>query len=83
MLARIIDEFKQAKGLMDLNELSRRLGIERSALEGMLQLLVCQGKLREVGTGTETCDHCPSRLGCAQIQIGNMIGKAYELVDQS
>ena len=40
MLARIISEFKQARGPQDLNELSQRLGVERSALEGMLELLV-------------------------------------------
>ena len=81
MLAQIINELKQADGLLDLNELSRRLGVERSALEGMLELLVRQGKLREVGAGTETCAHCPGQLSCAQIQTGNLIGKAYELVD--
>jgi len=81
MLVRIIGEFKQTDGLLDLNELSRRLGVERSALEGMLQLLVRQGKLREVGAGTETCAHCAGRLSCASIQMGNVMGKAYELVD--
>ena len=81
MLVRIIDEFKKADGLLDLNELSRRLGVERSALEGMLQLLVRQGKLREVGAGTEACAHCAGRLICASIQMGNVMGKADELVD--
>ena len=81
MLARIISEFKQARGPQDLNELSQRLGVERSALEGMLELLVRQGKLREVGPDTEACSHCAGRLGCASIQMGNLIGKAYELVD--
>jgi len=80
MLARIISEFKQARGPQDLNELSQRLGVERSALEGMLELLVRQGKLREVGPGVEACSHCAGRLGCASIQMGNLIGKAYELV---
>ena len=81
MLARIINEFKRAKEPLDLSELSRHLDIERSALEGMLELLVRQGKLREVGTSTETCIRCTSRLSCAQIQRGNMMGKAYKLAD--
>lgn len=81
MLARIINEFKQADGLLDLNEMSRRLGVERGALEGMLQLLVRQGKLREIGASIETCAQCAGRLSCAQLQMGNMMGKAYEVVD--
>ena len=81
MLARIISEFKQADGPLDLNELSRCLDVDRSALEGMLQLLVRQGKLREVGIGTETCAHCAGQLSCANIKMGNVMGKAYELVD--
>jgi len=80
MLAQIIDEFKRADGLLDLNELSRRLGVERSALEGMLQLLVRQGKLCEIGSGTEACAHCTGRLSCASVQLGNVMGRAYELM---
>jgi len=79
MLARIIDGFKRSDRPLDLNELSRRLGIERSALDGMLQLLVYQGRLREVDSGTEACAHCAGRLSCASIQMSN-VGKAYELV---
>ncbi len=80
MLSQIIDEFKRADGLLDLNELSRRLGVERSALEGMLQLLVRQGKLCEIGSGTEACAHCTGRLSCAPVQLGNVMGRAYELM---
>ena len=81
MLFRILKEFKKTNEPLDLNDLGRRLGVERSALEGMLELLVRQGKLRKVGAGTETCAHCAGHPGCAQIQMGNMAGKAYELVD--
>jgi len=80
MLSQIIGEFRKSSGPLDLNELSRRLGVERSALEGMLQLLVRQGKLREVGSDTEACTHCAGRLSCTSIQMGNLMGKAYELV---
>ena len=80
MLSRILQEFERAEGPLDLNELSRRLGVERSALDGMLEYLVRKGKLREVGLGTETCAHCAGRLSCAQLQMGNLMGRAYELV---
>jgi len=80
MLSRIIDEFRKSSGLLDLNELSQRLGVEKSALDGMLQLLVRQGKLRDIGLGTEACTHCTGHLSCASVQAGNA-GKAYELVE--
>ena len=80
MLKRIMDEFRKSSGPLDLHELSQRLIIERSALDGMLQMLVRQGKLHEVGFGAETCAHCAGRLGCGSIQMSNMIGKTYELI---
>ena len=82
MLSQILEEFEKAKGPLDLNELSQRLGVERSALEGMLQLLVRKGRLHETGTGTETCAHCAGHLGCAQAHTGNLMVKAYELAAQ-
>ncbi len=80
MLAKIIKVFQQADEPLDLKELGRRLGVERSALEGMLELLVRQGKLRQVGLDTETCAHCTGHSSCAQIQLANLTGKTYELV---
>jgi len=81
ILFRILKEFREANVPLNLTELSQRLDIERSALDGMLQLLVREGKLHEVDVGTEICADCHSRLSCAQLQIINSIGKAYELVD--
>lgn len=81
MLAEIIKTFRETREPLDLNELSRHLGVERSALEGMLELLVRQGKLREVSLGSETCAHCGSRLSCTHMQMGNLMGKVYELVE--
>ena len=80
MLSEILKIFKEANEPLDLRGLGRRLGVEGSALKGMLELLVHQGKLREVGPGTEACVHCAGHLGCAQIQTGNLTGKTYELV---
>lgn len=80
MLSRIVDEFRKSRGLLDLNELSQRLGVEKSALDGMLQLLVRQGKLRDIGLGAQDCAHCAGHLSCASVQAGN-VGKAYELVE--
>ncbi len=80
MLAKIIKVFQQADEPLALKELARRLGVERSALEGMLELLVRQGKLRQVGLGMETCSHCSGHTSCTQMQLANLTGKTYELV---
>lgn len=79
MLSEILKNFRQTGGPLDLNELSRHLGIERSALEGMLEMLVRQGKLREVRLGSEDCAHCGSRSSCAHLQSDQIMGKVYEL----
>lgn len=80
MLSEILKAFRQTGGPLELNELSRQLGAERSALEGMLELLVRQGKLREVRLGSDDCIHCGGRSSCAYLQVGNIMGKVYELV---
>jgi len=81
MLSRILKAFERAEGPLDLNELSRRLGVERSALDGMLEYLVHKGKLREVVFDAGNCAYCAGRLSCAQLQMGNLVGRAYELVE--
>ena len=80
MLSEIIRQFKEAPGPMDLSDLGRRLGVDRSALDGMLLQLVRQGKLREIGADIEACSHCNSRISCAQMKSTSVTGKSYELV---
>ena len=82
MLAEIMKAFRETGRPLDLNELSRRLGTERSALEGMLELLVRQGKLRQINLGSEDCSHCSGRVSCAHLQGGNLMGKVYELAEK-
>jgi hypothetical protein len=79
MLKEIIRAFKEAAGPLDLNELSRKLGTDRSALEGMLATLVRQGKLREVSVGGQECSHCAGRFSCAHLTSGSLLGKVFEL----
>ena len=45
MLHQVLQEIEAAQGSMNLNELSRKLAIERSALEGMIQYWVRKGRL--------------------------------------
>ncbi|MEA1959084.1 MAG: FeoC-like transcriptional regulator [Chloroflexota bacterium] len=79
MLSKILREFEDRNGLLDLNELSRRLGVERSALNGMLDTLVRQGRLREVSLGHKACAHCPGCFSCGHMHMSNPPGRVYEL----
>ena len=47
MLGQILQELRSAKSALNLNELSHKLGIERSALEGMIVYLAQKGKLQD------------------------------------
>jgi predicted transcriptional regulator len=83
MLAEILNTFRQTGDPLNIDELAHRLGTEQSALEGMLEMLVRQGKLREISLGSEDCIHCNHRLNCTHLQAGNSMGKVYELSDSS
>jgi DNA-binding HxlR family transcriptional regulator len=78
MLSQILQELERADGVIDLNELSRRLGVQRSALDGMIETLVRKGRLRqvEVGETPPLCASCAKRSGCTLVSIG----KTYEVV---
>jgi DNA-binding IclR family transcriptional regulator len=82
MLSQILKEFHNSGGVISLNELSQRIGVARSALDGMLQTLARQGRLREVcatGRFSGSC-HCSSCHGCVQAHGDGPDGKLYELV---
>ena len=79
-LSRILREFEDARGQVTLGEIARKLGIERSALEGMIQLLVRKGRLREVCGVGESCATCGVRLACGAAHSGGALGNVYELV---
>ena len=61
MLSTISKEMENARGPLALTDLSRRLGIERGALEGMVQFLERKGKLRRVCQAPAACDACKSQ----------------------
>ena len=74
MLSQVLQELESAKSAVNLNELSRKLDIERSALEGMIAYLVQKGKLQDdekaQGIAMGMCDagscggSCPGPQGC-------------------
>lgn len=47
MLRQVLQEIKAAPSTVNLNALARKLGVERSALEGMIQFWVRKGRLQD------------------------------------
>ncbi len=79
MLRRILEELRTATEPVNLTELSRKLDVDHSALDGMLLQLVRQGKLREITAEGSECVHCG---GCAAGRASTAEGKVYAVVDQ-
>jgi DNA-binding IclR family transcriptional regulator len=79
MLSQIIKELDSAGGVIDLSELSRRLGVQRSALDGMIETLVRKGRLRKVEMGEmpPACASCGEQAGCTIVATG----KVYEVAE--
>ena len=75
MLKSILQEFQNTQTLLSLNQLSHKLNIEPSALQGMLDHLVQIGKLEKEISGADcetVCSQCThtdcSLLNAAQPQ---------------
>lgn len=79
-LSGVLREFEGARGNLTLVEIARRLGTERSALEGMIQLLVRKGRLRRARGAEDGCAACGLRLACGDERSGGSLGTCYELV---
>jgi len=47
MLRQVLRELESATGPVELNALSRKLGVERSALQGMIEFWVRKGRLKD------------------------------------
>ncbi len=87
MLTKTLEKLREAEGPLGLDELASQLEIDVSTLEGMLEQLVRQGKLRK--TGEMTVEECrlehesglQSHL-CAFLTYGNAATR-YEIVEPS
>ncbi len=82
MLTEIMKRFRDADHPLDVEQLGRELGVDRTALEGMLLTLVRQGKLKEVQIGSETCGRCSKSDSCLHLKSG-LLGKVYEVAEKS
>lgn len=66
MLSRILEEIRAAQGPLSIRELSRKLDVQPSALEGMLLQLLRMGKL-EVENSIPEGESCSTCAGCAGV----------------
>jgi DNA-binding Lrp family transcriptional regulator len=73
MLNQVLSEIQQANGPITINELSRKMGIDSSALQGMIDFWVRKGRLRdddalvedEAACDTGSCgDNCFGLSAC-------------------
>jgi hypothetical protein len=66
MLQQVLQAFEQADRPLALDELSRQLGIEPSALDGMIRFWVRKGRLRDSAlAGCSSCSaHCGGGSAC-------------------
>ena len=73
MLGGILREMSNSPGPLSVLEIGRRLGIDRSALEGMLETLVRLGKLAEVSAAySGDCRGCSGCGGCGSCGGGGV-----------
>ncbi|HEY83927.1 MAG TPA: hypothetical protein G4N96_02260 [Chloroflexi bacterium] len=47
MLHQVLNEFKSAQGALNLSDLARKLKVEQSALDGMIQFWVRKGRIED------------------------------------
>lgn len=71
MLQRLLADLQRAGGPVRLDDLGRRLGVERSALEPMLDLLVRKGVLTE---WQDACGQVACSGGACGTACGGMEG---------
>jgi hypothetical protein len=77
MFAKILAEFDRVNTPLSVEGLSRRLNIQKSALEGMLQTLVRYGKIKLSDTAGDQKDSCGSLIcaGCGAASRCPFAGK--------
>ena len=81
MLSAILTAIRDAGRPLCLADLSRELGIDESALEGMVETLVARGRLRAIAFEDAGCSACPVKSGCFIMNDG--VAKTYALPPDS
>ncbi len=70
ILDRLLDELQSAKGPIGSSELARRLDVAPSALDGMVSVLVANGRLRGDADPTQAETVACSGLACGTACVG-------------
>jgi hypothetical protein len=72
MLRQVLQEIKAAPSTVNLNALAHKLGVERSALEGMIQFWVRKGRLQDddqaAAAALQMCNGSSCGPSCAGAQ---------------
>jgi len=79
MLNQVLHEIENARGPLTVNELSRKLGIDPAALEGMIEFWVRKGRLQVENDQTSgaSCACGSGGSSCAPVSEGVQISKSY------
>lgn len=76
MLQKIVEYLKSTSKPIDSDELARALGVERSALDGMLETLLRQ---KRIAIEEDLCCDCPlNKSGCNEHTPCAFAGKTYK-----
>ncbi len=81
MLQQILRELEATQGLVSLSDLARKLDVERSVLEGMLEFWVRKGRLKDdaqeakainsICSGAICSGSCPTSQKCHIVTKGS------------
>ena len=64
MIAKLLHLLEENQGEMDLYSLSRQLGAQPSAVDGMFQVLIQKGRVIEIDSDCGTCSSCILNSQC-------------------
>ena len=64
MLTELLRLLEENEMEYDLKELGQKLGVQPSAVSGMLELLLHKGRVMEMGADCGICDTCGIRGQC-------------------
>lgn len=87
MITQILKEMEKSSQPVTLQYLSHKLGLEESALEGMIEFLINKGIVRDSSPcATEfhkinAVPHCPGCAGCTHCEV-QITPKIYSLTDK-
>jgi hypothetical protein len=78
MLQQVLHEITTARGPITISELSRKMGIETAALEGMIEFWVRKGRLqRDSDHGGGNCACGPGASSCAPVSDCVSVSRTY------